>query len=197
MRRSKKSKRLLTGLTFYRLFGCFTGHGIYKGIDTGVFEGLNIKQAPQGFKVWERDNPSEMMDIQGTPHQDNSQVFQASLNGLKAGTKYQAKAFVKYITGDEFTGNVVEFTASHRPPEGTLPPLPACCICVSTRSIDGTGRLSLPKASRWSPLSRGSQPGSRQSSCKHKKVVLVGQSYIPLTQTNSRTSPDAYDQALV
>jgi len=66
----------------------------------------------QGFKVWERDNPSEMMEIQGTPHQDNSQVFQASLNGLKAGTKYQAKAFVKYITGDEFTGNVVEFTAS-------------------------------------------------------------------------------------
>lgn len=66
----------------------------------------------QGFKVWEKDNPSKMKEIQGTPHENNIQVFQAPLNGLKAGTKYQAKAFVKYITGDEFTGNVVEFTVS-------------------------------------------------------------------------------------
>ena len=66
----------------------------------------------QGFQIWEKDNPSQVQVIQGTPHEKNPQVFQAAASGLTAGRKYQAKAFVKYRTGDVFYGNVFEFTAS-------------------------------------------------------------------------------------
>lgn len=97
----------------------------------------------QGFKVWERDNPSQMMEIQGTPHENNIQVFQTPLNGLKAGTTYQAQAYVKYITGDEFAGNVVEFTVSN----GYNPD--------SSVSVPEAIDLGLPSGLKWASFNLG------------------------------------------
>lgn len=95
-----------------------------------------------GFKVWEKDNPGQIMDVPGTPHEDNNYVFQASLNGLKAGTVYQAKAYIQYVTGDEFTGNVVEFTASNT---SVVPTVPV------PEAID----LGLPSGLKWASFNLG------------------------------------------
>ena len=94
-----------------------------------------------GFKVWEKDDPSQMLDVQGTPHDENNHLFQALLNGLQTGTTYQAKAYVKYVTGNDYTGNVVEFTVkSTENPEEVIPD-----------AVD----LGLPSGIKWASFNLG------------------------------------------
>ena len=96
----------------------------------------------QGFLVWERNNPSAMQEIPGEPMEENPLVFSASLSGLTVGETYQTKAFVKYITGDVFYGDVKEFTTSST---SIVPTVPV------PEAID----LGLPSGLKWASFNLG------------------------------------------
>lgn len=64
----------------------------------------------QGFLLWDRDNPDDIQEVAGVPLEKSPHIFQASPTDLTMGKTYQVKAFVEYVTGDLFYGNVKEFS---------------------------------------------------------------------------------------